>query len=74
MRIPILSTCLPNNKSRHVLQIEFAKCAGRYLLSSICRHVSGVEQFCTLKQLRQTPGTRPSYPAKSLPRAPIFVF
>ena len=30
-------------------------------------------QFGTLNQLRQTPGTRPDYPAKSLPRAPFFV-
>jgi len=30
-------------------------------------------RFGTLNQLRQTPGTRLIYPAKSPPRAPIFV-
>jgi len=34
--------------------------------------MGGVAQFCTLKQLRQTPGTRPSCQDKSPLRAPFF--
>ncbi len=50
------------------------ECGPRGFEHRIHKHyIREMARFGTLNQLRQTPGTRPSYPAKSLPRAPFFV-
>ena len=56
---------------RYFLNLE---CGQRGFEHRIHKHsIRVMARFATLNQLRQTLVTRPSYSAKSLPRAPIFV-